>query len=238
MKEKRAVHEAFTELAPRYENVVDEELKTFWGWSFKEYVKKLVELTEISENQKILDIATGTALIPREIFKENIPGIHIAGLDITEYMLRQGKRELANSVFPDIISLTCGDAMSLPFASESFDVIVTGLASHHMNISRFLSEIKRTIKKRGKLTMIDVGISPIWQFPLVRLLSRILAFFYFLLKENYVRALAEAAAVTNLKTRDEWQDSLSELGFNEVKIEELPITRKFLPNPIAITAVN
>ncbi len=116
---------------------LDNELKTFWGWSYQAYINLLVERTEISEHQKILDIATGTAMIPRKIIQKNIPGIQITGLDFTESMLLHGKQELSSSLFPDIISLICGDAMALPFAAESFDVIVTGLASHHMNIPLF-----------------------------------------------------------------------------------------------------
>jgi ubiquinone/menaquinone biosynthesis C-methylase UbiE len=238
MKEKQAVKEAFTELAPRYEKVLDNELKTFWGWSYEAYINQLVDRTEISEHQKILDIATGTAMIPRKIVQKNIPGIQITGLDFTESMLLHGKRELSSTLFPDIISLICGDAMALPFAPESFDVIVTGLASHHMNISLFLKEIKRTIKKNGRLSMIDVGVSPIWHMPVISGLSRVIAFVYFLFKENLTRALAEAASITNVLTAEEWQDILSEFGFQNIVIEEIPGRYKWMPNPYTIRARN
>ena len=49
MKEKQLVHKAFTELAPRYEAVVDGELNTFWGWSYQDFVDQLVDRTEIPE---------------------------------------------------------------------------------------------------------------------------------------------------------------------------------------------
>jgi len=39
MSEKSVIHEAFTALAPRYEQVVDKELKQFWGWSYADFVK-------------------------------------------------------------------------------------------------------------------------------------------------------------------------------------------------------
>ena len=237
MKEQKAVKEAFTELAPRYEVVLDDELKSLWGWSYQAYINLLVERTEISEGQKILDIATGTAMIPRKIIQKNIPGIQITGLDFTESMLLHGKRELSSSIFPDIISLICGDAMALPFAAESFDVIVTGLASHHMDISLFLKEIKRTIKKNGRLSMIDVGASPIWHLPVISGLVRVIAFVYFLFKENLTRAVAEATSVTNVLTAEEWQDILSEFGFQNIIIEEMPGRYKWIPSPYTIKAI-
>ena len=236
MKEKQAIQEAFTDLAPRYEVVLNDELKTFWGWSYQEYVNLLVERTEISENQKILDIATGTAMIPRKIVQKNIPGIHITGLDITESMLLQGKHALSDPVYQNKINLTCGDAMSLPFAAESFDVIVTGLASHHMDISRMLNEIRRTIKKNGKLLMIDVGVTPIWHLPIIGGLTRVFAFVYFLFKQNMTRAFAEAFAATNLLTAEEWQDALLELGFRDIIIKEIPGKYGWIPNPLTIRA--
>lgn len=237
MKEKQAVQEAFTELAPRYEKVLDYELRTFWGRSYQEYVNLLVEQSEISENQKILDIATGTAMIPRNISLRNIPGIHITGLDITESMLLQGKHALTNSVHQNNICLTCADAMTLPFAAESFDVIITGLASHHMDISRMLKEIKRTIKRNGRLSMIDAGVPPIWHFPIINGLVKVIAFVYFLFKENKTRAYAEAAAVTNVFTAEEWQDALLELGFEEISTEVIPGKYKWIPNALSIKAV-
>jgi len=238
MKEKQAIKEAFTKLAPRYETVLDYELRTFWGRSYQEYVNLLVEQSEISENQKILDIATGTAMIPRNISLRNIPGIHITGLDITESMLLQGKHASKIPIYQNNICLTCGDAMSLPFGAESFDVIITGLASHHMDISRMLKEIKRTIKKNGRLSMIDAGVPPIWHFPIISGLFRVIAFVYFLFKENKARARAEAAAVTNVFTAEEWQDALLELGFKEINIEVIPGKYRWIPDALSIKAVN
>jgi len=237
MEEKKAVREAFNELAPRYEKTIDNELKVFWGWNYKAFATQLVDLAEISENQYVLDLATGTAVIPRLISEKGISGIHITGLDITESMLNHGKKELSDTLFPDVISLTCADAMKLPFPEDTFDVIITGLSTHHMNISNMFLEIKRTLKEKGKFFMIDVGVSPIWHFPLVRGVSRLLAFTYFLINENITRAYAEAASVTNVKTADEWYETLSNLGFIDIMIEELPVPRKWLPTPLSISAI-
>ncbi len=143
MKEKQTVQEAFIELSSSYEETVDGELNTFWGWSYQGFVDQLVDRTEILENQKITDISASTSVIPRKIHKKKSLGVHITGLDITESMLRQGKRKIPTSDFNTTISLTCAQAMAPPFYARSFDVFASGLASHHMNIPLMLSEMKR-----------------------------------------------------------------------------------------------
>ena len=237
MKEKQLVHKAFTELAPRYEAVVDGELRTFWGWGYQDFVDQLIGRTEILENQKILDIATGTSVIPRKIIKQKIPGIQIAGLDITESMLRQGKKKISDLGINAPIGLICADAMKLPFVDNSFDVIVSGLASHHMDIPVMLSEMKRVLKPGGLLSIIDAGTSPFWELPIMRGLIRVMAFVYFILKENPARAWAEAADITNLRTPEGWQAELETAGFRSVEIVRLSSKYPWLPEPVAIQSI-
>jgi len=107
-----------------------------------------------------------------------------------------------------------------------------------MDISRMLNEIKRTIKKNGKVSMIDAGVSPIWHFPIISGIFKAIAYIYFLFKENKMRARAEAAAVTNVFTADEWQSALIKLGFKEINIEVIPGKYKWIPNALSIKAKN
>ncbi len=234
MKEKQAIQEAFTELATHYEETVDGELNTFWGWSYQSFVDHLVDRTVILENQRILDIATGTSVIPRKIVKNKIPGIHITGLDITESMLRHGRQKISPSVINTIISLTCGDAMALPYKEQVFDVVVSGLASHHMNVPLMLSEMKRVLKPGGVLSIIDVGTSPFWELPVIKGIARVIAYFYFLIKENPTRAWAEAAAVSNTRTPEGWQAELRGVGFEDINITKLSSKYSWIPEPLAI----
>ena len=54
--------DTFSELAPRYERVVDLELNRFWGSRYGDFVDQLINLTSIKSDDAILDIATGTIL--------------------------------------------------------------------------------------------------------------------------------------------------------------------------------
>ncbi len=234
MEEKKAIQEAFTEMSSHYEEVMDEELNLFWGWSYHNFLDQLIKHTSFYEGQRILDIATGTLLIPRKILEQKVSGIKITGLDLTESMLRRGQRTLESEGVEESIDLTCADAMALPYADDSFDLVVSGLASHHMNIPQMLSEMKRVLKPEGSLSVIDVGTSPIWDNRIFKVFARLLAFLIFLFRENPTRAWMEAAAVNNLRTPEGWENEFDQAGFKSVKIIKLKSKYKWAPEPLSI----
>ena len=234
MREKRAIKETFIELSKHYEESMDEELNRFWGWSYRKFMEELVKRTPIQTGQNILDIATGTSVIPRKLASQKVPDIHITGLDITESMLRQGKKEISKSGNNTPIGLTCGDAMALPFAEDVFDVVISGLASHHMDIPLMLAEKKRVLKPGGLLSVIDVGMSPFWKLPIIHGLARVIVFLYFLFQKNPVRAWAEAAALTNTRTPEGWYSELMNAGFDDIRITKLSSKHSWIPEPLTI----
>jgi ubiquinone/menaquinone biosynthesis C-methylase UbiE len=234
MKEKQAVKETFEEFSIHYEESMDGELNRWWGWSYAKFLEELVKRTPIENDQKILDIATGTAMIPRKISSKNIPGIQITGLDITEAMLTKAKTEILRSESHNSISLTCGDAMALPFPPQTFDVVLSGLASHHMNIPLMLSEKKRVLKPGGLMSIIDIGLSPFWKAPIIREIVKLIVFLVFLFQGNPARAWAETAAMKNTRTPKGWQMELEKAGFEEIRITKLSSKYSWVPEPLTI----
>lgn len=237
MEEQELVVEAFTELASRYETVVDSELNRFWGWSYDRFVNCLIGLTHISDGDLILDVATGTAVIPRRLVEVVKKEFHVIGLDITAAMLRRGKEQIEKTAAEGNISLSCGDAMVMPFGAGSFDLVMCGLATHHMNVPALLSEMGRVLKSGGRLAMADVAGSPLWKNPLLREAIRAGAFVYFLVVENASRAGAEAAAISNIRSLADWRDDLRQAGFVNIRIVKLPSKRSWIPDPLVIEAI-
>lgn len=236
MKQKNLITETFTELAPRYEKTVDTELRRFWGWSYDGFVDNLVTQLYIKENDFILDIATGTAVIPLAIEVEKKIKKKIVGLDITPAMLFRGREKIVRKNLQSVIMLVCASAMMLPYAPESFERIVTGLATHHMDINHMLTEMYRTLKGGGSLTLGDVCGSHFWKIPGISILLRIIAFVYFITNENINRAWAEASAVSNILTVEEWQTRLLEHGFTEINIKKTFSKNFWAPAPVIISA--
>lgn len=236
MNNNKAIANAFAEMAPRYEKVVDSELRRIWGWTYQEFVNQLIELTSIEDNDIVLDIATGTGVIPLRLCKVRANGNRYFGLDITPAMLQQARQCIHGRSFQDHIRLTCASAMDIPFRNESFNQITCGLATHHMDTAKLIAEMFRVLKPGGRITIADVGASPSWKFPPFRWFLRLVAFLYFLPTEGFARAWAEAIAISNMMTPEEWEISVAQAGFANIEVKKLHSKHFWAPSPIALKA--
>jgi ubiquinone/menaquinone biosynthesis C-methylase UbiE len=237
MNDKAHIIDTFTELAPRYEEVVNAELNRFWGWSYVAFVNRLIEMTPIGERGRMLDLATGTGVIPRKVIAEGLSRDSLHGLDITRSMLVRAQKKITAEAIQDRVHLVCASAMEIPYANASFDLVTCALATHHMDVRQLLSETSRILGKRGMLSMADVGGSELWKLPIIKFFLRILAFVYFWIKENASRAWAEAEAVSNVRSREEWFELLIQAGFEEIKIIKLKSKHRWIPEPLVIQAI-
>jgi ubiquinone/menaquinone biosynthesis C-methylase UbiE len=237
MDDQTNIIETFTELAPRYEEVVNAELNRFWGWSYIGFVNQLIAMTPIPQRGRMLDIATGTGVIPIKVTIEDRRANRIHGLDITMSMLARARSKMVAAKIQDRIDLVCASAMDIPYADDSFVLVTCALATHHMDVSNLLSESWRILQPEGTLSIADVGGSNLWKLPVVRFLLRIAAFVYFLFKENIHRAWAEAEAISNVRSKEEWFDLLVKTGFQKIKITKLKSKHKWIPEPLVIQAI-
>lgn len=237
MAKDEGIIEAFTGLAPRYEEVVDGELRRFWGWSYAEFVARLIAEVPIGEGDVILDVATGTSVIPRALVGRAGPIANLVGLDITLSMLQRGQQFLADQEECACIRLVCASALAMPFREASFDAVICALATHHMDVERLLAEIGRVLRRGGRLVVADVAASPAWKLPGVKALLRVATLLYFLPRRNVARAWAEADAVYNVRTAQEWAKLLTDAGFEALRITALPKNHFHVPAPLVMRSI-
>jgi ubiquinone/menaquinone biosynthesis C-methylase UbiE len=238
MEDKANIIDAFSELAPRYEQVIDLELNRFWGWSYIGFIDLLLATTPVQQQDIILDVATGTGVIPYQLEKAGHPRNQIHGLDITMSMLKHAKRRLGVQDSHANHNLVCASAMNMPYANSYFTQVFCGLATHHMDVKKMILECHRVLRSGGKLTIADVGGSNIWKIPVVKFLVRIFAFSYFRLFENITRAWAETSAVSNVLSKDDWSLVLMNSGFRNIVIQKLKSRYFWVPSPLLIKAEN
>jgi ubiquinone/menaquinone biosynthesis C-methylase UbiE len=79
----------------------------------------------------ILDLGTGTALIPIELCKA-YPNCRVMACDAASHMLDQARYNLAAHDFNDRIELHQVDAKALPFQETKFDVVMSNSIIHHI----------------------------------------------------------------------------------------------------------
>ena len=118
-----------------------------------EYTDYLIRKCAPKGDEHALEVAAGTCICGRAL----APFVgDITCLDLTEEMLAQGKRLARESGIANI-SFETGDAQELPYADESFDLVITRLSLHHFaDPQRPFHEMKRVLKRGGKLVIWDM----------------------------------------------------------------------------------
>jgi len=117
--------------------------------------KILIELSELNENSVVLDIASGTADIPRLISKKfKSASIHVT--DINESMLALGKDRAINENFFQNCSFALASGESLPYQDHAFDLVTIGFGLRNFtNKLNGLKEMKRVLKPGGILLILE-----------------------------------------------------------------------------------
>ncbi len=231
----RVVLDAFTELAPRYEATMNYELDRLWGISYSEFIDRFIATVPLADGARILDVATGTAMIPLKVSRR-APGIsHVVGLDITPAMLAHGQENVRSADQTSRIRLVCGSGMVMPFGPGAFDVITCGLGMHHMDGEQLVRQMRRVLSPGGWLLMADVGAAPMWRSPMGKLAFGALLV-YFGLAYSRARLQAEMDAINHVRTAPEWRAFLAAAGFADITIIEMPGQRSFYPSGLLIKA--
>jgi SAM-dependent methyltransferase len=113
---------------------------------------RLVELTRPQPDWRVLDVATGAG---HTAFAFAAYVAEVTAVDITSPMLATAT-ELARQRGLSNIRFVQAPAEELPFATESFELVVCRLAAHHFGeIGRFVSEAARVLKLGGQLALLD-----------------------------------------------------------------------------------
>jgi ubiquinone/menaquinone biosynthesis C-methylase UbiE len=152
-------------------------------------------------------------------------------------MLSKAKQQIREKKINQSIQLVCASAHTMPFQNNNFDIAICCLATHHMNTDLLLEQISAVLKPGGKFHIADVGGGKRWKNRMIQTFIEVVAFIYFIFKENLSRARAESEAVANIMTVGEWERQISAHGFNSIRTRELKSKRFWIPNPIIIEAI-
>ncbi len=147
---KEAVAEMFDAIAPRYDLL--NRVLSFGidkGWR-----RKAITLLEESAPRRILDVATGTADLAIEALR--LGPEKVVGVDISEEMLRVGRKKVQEIGEEDRIELKRGDSERLPFSDKQFDAAIVAFGVRNFeNLNKGLAEIHRVLKPGGMLVVLE-----------------------------------------------------------------------------------
>ena len=103
---------------------------------------------------RVLDVATGTAGVALELARRT--AAVVAGIDLTEAMLRRGKANVAAAGMRERVELTAGRAEQLPFPDATFDALTfTYLLRYVADPAATLGELARVLKPGAPMASLE-----------------------------------------------------------------------------------
>ena len=125
----------------------------YGGYFYNEkYWKKtaldIINFYKLDNNSSVLDIGCAKGFTLFEM-KKHLPNLTIKGIDISEYAINNSKDEVKKF-------LEIGNANNLKFENNSFDLVISLVTIHNLNIkecAQSLKEINRVSKKNSYITV-------------------------------------------------------------------------------------
>ena len=103
----------------------------------------------LTSDRSVLDVGCGKGFMLHDMV-ELIPGITVAGIDISEYAVENAMPDMRSHV-------QVGDARTLPFNDDAFDVVISINTVHNLDrgeCARALQEIER-VQRNGAFITVD-----------------------------------------------------------------------------------
>ncbi|MDJ0995593.1 MAG: bifunctional demethylmenaquinone methyltransferase/2-methoxy-6-polyprenyl-1,4-benzoquinol methylase UbiE [Dinoroseobacter sp.] len=150
------VQGVFTNVASKYDVMND----LMSGGLHRVWKDAMMDWLAPRDGQRLLDVAGGTGDISFRFLKR-APGASAVVLDLTESMLIEGRRRADAEALGDRLDWLVGDAMALPFESNSFDTYTISFGIRNVTrIEDALSEAFRVLRPGGRLMVLEFSQLP------------------------------------------------------------------------------
>jgi len=130
----------------------------FFGWVICRTDRPILDLAEVAEGDRVLDIATGPGYLAIAAAERTGASGDAVGLDLSPEMLARARvraeRVGSRARFVE------APAQELPFADASFDAVLSRLAIHHLPSdarSGVAAEVFRVLAPGGRVVIADLA---------------------------------------------------------------------------------
>ncbi|MDN6640431.1 MAG: demethylmenaquinone methyltransferase [Tetragenococcus sp.] len=135
----------------------------------KRWRKKTMEKLPLSAGEQVLDLCCGTGDWTIDLANVVGPTGKAIGLDFSEKMLAIAKNKIFQAEVTEQTTLLQGDAMALPFANDTFDLVTIGFGLRNVpDAFHVLKEMERVLKPGGMVACLETSqpenklIYPFW----------------------------------------------------------------------------
>ncbi|APE41975.1 bifunctional demethylmenaquinone methyltransferase/2-methoxy-6-polyprenyl-1,4-benzoquinol methylase [Sulfitobacter alexandrii] len=150
------VRTLFSDVANKYDIMND----VMSGGIHRVWKEAMMDWLAPRAGQRLLDVAGGTGDVSFKFLKR-AGRAHATVCDLTEGMLVEGRKRAEAAQMADSLDWVVGDAMSLPFEDNSFDVYTISFGIR--NVTRpqeALNEAYRVLRPGGRLMVLEFSQLP------------------------------------------------------------------------------
>jgi len=145
----------FDDISPRYDflnHLLSFGLDIHWR-------RRLAQFLTDKQDQKVLDLATGTADVLISLFKNN-PNVQSGtGLDLADKMMAFGREKIIAANLGNRVTLKHGDAHKIPFKDHSFDAVTIAFGIRNMeDHKKVLEEMHRVLNEGGRVLILEFSL--------------------------------------------------------------------------------
>ena len=208
------VKEQYTSWAATYDK---EKMQMFAraGYSYEEFMDRMVKFCDLRAGMNILDVGTGTGLTAISVAKALSGKCRILGIEPIDTMLEKAITNIKNEELQDIILMDKASAENIPSIDCAYDLVTCTFAIRHTNIEKALGEFIRVLKPKGRIVIADIYAPEKWRSVFGNLMTPVFQFAFRLRKYK-------AETKSKVLTMNEWRALLDGLGLNVIDIVEFP----------------
>src|SRR5215813_3475713 len=140
----------------RIERVYDLTFKVNgYGKSLDKYFERLP--LPVTENARVLDAGCGTGTLTLALLRTLQVPVKLTAIDLSSSVITTARKYVSkNNPNQQEVRFAQGNALALPFADETFDVVVTSGVLEYVPLDEGFTELARVIARGGYLLNLPI----------------------------------------------------------------------------------
>ncbi len=120
---------------------------------YLQMVRTLLDEAQLHPGEAVLEVGCGTGVLDRWLARRTPKAHRVTGVDINRYLLQEARALARQEGLEGEIEFREGNAESLPFSDNTFDVAMSVTVIEEVDADRMLAEMVRVTKPGGRVAV-------------------------------------------------------------------------------------